>query len=90
MNNFTEIIEKLNDILSNEKDGLITDKSLYKALYMSEDFFKNRKKRKSTPYPEVMQFLAKRKISINWFFFGQLPESLINSTSNYGLLEYNN
>jgi phage repressor protein C with HTH and peptisase S24 domain len=35
-----------------------------------------------------MSFLAKRNISINWFFFNQLPETLIDSTSNYILLKY--
>ncbi len=36
----------------------------------------------------MMSFLAKRNISINWFFFNQLPESLIESTSNYIILKY--
>lgn len=35
-----------------------------------------------------MSFLAQRKISINWFFFNQLPESLIESTSNHIILKY--
>ncbi len=35
-----------------------------------------------------MSFLAKRNISINWFFFNQLPESLIENTSNYIILKY--
>ncbi|MDN5090988.1 S24 family peptidase [Aliarcobacter butzleri] len=35
-----------------------------------------------------MQFLAKRNISINWFFFNQLPESLVENTSNYIILKY--
>jgi len=35
-----------------------------------------------------MIFLAKRKISINWFFFNQLPESLIEATSDYIILKY--
>lgn len=35
-----------------------------------------------------MSFLAKRNISINWFFFNQLPESLIEPTSNYIILKY--
>ncbi len=35
-----------------------------------------------------MSFLAKRNISINWFFFNQLPESLIDTTSNYIILKY--
>ena len=40
------------------------------------------------PYYEIMRFLAKRNISINWFFFNQLPESLIEPTSNYIILKY--
>lgn len=39
-------------------------------------------------YYEIMTFLAKRNISINWFFFNQLPESLIEATSNYIILKY--
>jgi phage repressor protein C with HTH and peptisase S24 domain len=35
-----------------------------------------------------MSFLAKRNISINWFFFNQLPESLIEQTSNHIVLRY--
>lgn len=35
-----------------------------------------------------MQFLAKRNILINWFFFNQIPESLIENTSKYILLKY--
>jgi len=37
---------------------------------------------------EIMSFLAIRNISINWFFFNQLPESLIENTSNYIILKY--
>ncbi|MDO8453860.1 MAG: hypothetical protein Q7S59_04755 [Sulfurimonas sp.] len=33
-------------------------------------------------------FLAKRKISINWFFFNQLPEKFVDSTSNYIIRKY--
>jgi len=35
-----------------------------------------------------MSFLAIRNISINWFFFNQVPESLIENTSNYIILKY--
>lgn len=50
--------------------------------------FRKQKSRNSIPYPEIMQFLAKRNISINWFFLGQLPESLVDTTSNYIILNY--
>lgn len=46
------------------------------------------KKRGTIPYYEIMQFLAKKQILINWFFFGQLPESLIDTTDKFVLLKY--
>ena len=35
-----------------------------------------------------MSYLTIRNISINWFFFNQLPESLIENTSKYIILKY--
>jgi hypothetical protein len=40
------------------------------------------------PHYEIMSFLTKRNISINLFFFKQLPESLLETTSNYIILKY--
>ena len=88
---FHKIIEKLKDILSNEIDSRnVLDQDVADALNIDRVIFRKQKSRNTTPYYEIMQFLAKRKISINWFFFGQLPESLVASTSNYVLLKYNN
>lgn len=50
--------------------------------------FRKAKQYNRVPYWEIMQFLAKRNISINWFFFNQLPESLIENTANYIILKY--
>lgn len=85
-----EIIEKLKDILSQELGNKkILDKDIAKALEIDYDRFRKQKSRKGlVPYPEIMMFLAKRKISINWFFFNQLPETLVDSTSNYIILKY--
>ena len=88
---FNEIIEKLKDILSKEiTTRNILDQDVADSLNIDRAIFRKQKSRNSVPYYEIMQFLAKRNISINWFFFGQLPESLVNSTSNYVLLKYNN
>ncbi|KLE08084.1 repressor [Aliarcobacter butzleri L354] len=89
MQNYNEIIEKLKDILSKELDNKkVFDKDIAQALNISYDVFRKAKQYNRVPYWEIMQFLAKRNISINWFFFNQLPESLIENTSNYIILKY--
>lgn len=82
-------IEKLKDILSQEHGNKkVYDKDVAVALGITPETFRKQKSRNSIPYLEIMQFLAKRNISINWFFFKQLPESLIEPTSNYIILKY--
>ncbi len=84
-----ETIEKLKDILSQElEDKKVFDKDVAIALELNYNNFRKAKARDSIPYYEIMCFLAKRNISINWFFFNQLPESLIEPTSNYIILKY--
>jgi hypothetical protein len=89
MQNYNEIIEKIKDILSLELGNKkVLDKDIAAALYINYDNFRKQKSRGSIPYYEIMSFLAKRNISINWFFFNQLPESLIENTSNFIILKY--
>lgn len=89
MQNYNEILEKLKDILSKELDNKkVFDKDIAQFLNINYDVFRKAKQYNRVPYWEIMQFLAKRNISINWFFFNQLPESLIENTSNYIILKY--
>ncbi len=89
MRNYIEIIDKLKDILAKELGNRkVFDKDVAHTLGISYNNLRKYKSRNKIPYYEVMQFLAKRNISINWFFFGQLPETLIDSTSNYIILKY--
>lgn len=89
MQNYNEILEKLKDILSLElKNKKVFDKDIALVLKIDYDNFRKQKARGTIPYYEIMSFLAKRNISINWFFFNQLPESLIENTSNYILIRY--
>jgi hypothetical protein len=90
MVSYTELIEKLKNILSQELGNKkIFDKDIAIALEIDYDKFRKQKSRNGLiPYYEIMSFLAKRNISINWFFFNQLPETLIDSTSNYIILKY--
>lgn len=89
MQNYNEILDKLKDILSLElKNKKVFDKDIALVLKIDYDNFRKQKARGTIPYYEIMSFLAKRNISINWFFFNQLPESLIENTSNYIILKY--
>lgn len=89
MISFVNFIDKLKDILSNELGNKkVFDKDIAKVLDINYDTFRKQKQYNKVPYYEIMSFLAKRNISINWFFFNQLPESLIESTSNYIILKY--
>lgn len=91
MLSYKEIIEKVKDILSHELGNKkIYDKDVAKALDIEYNKFRQQKYRDiHIPYYTIMQFLAKRNISINYFFFNQLPASLIDATGKYVILKYN-
>ena len=89
MQNYNEILEKLKDILSKELGNKkVFDKDIAQVLNINYDVFRKAKQYNRVPYLEIMQFLAERNISINWFFFNQLPESVIENTANYIILKY--
>lgn len=79
-----EIIDKLRDVLSSEKDsGKIFDKEIARALDITSVNFATMKKRNSIPFSNVLDFCALKKISINWMLYGQDPSSLVDSTDKY-------
>jgi hypothetical protein len=84
MFNINEIIEKLRDVLSSDKDtGKVFDKEIANALDLTSVNFATMKKRKSIPFSNILDFCAVKKISINWLLYGQDPSSLIDSTDKY-------
>lgn len=85
---YTQIVDKLKEILSQELNAPAKDKDVATALEVEYNNFRKQKSRNSPHYPEIMQFLAQHKISINWFFFNQLPETLIDATSDFILIKY--
>ncbi len=89
MIDFNEVIEKLKDILSHNKiKGKVFDKDVASALGISQATFATMKKRNSIPYKEIMEFCAKNKISINWLFFDQPAEMLVEETSKFFRVRY--
>jgi len=84
MFNINEIIEKLRDVLSSERnDGKVFDKDIANALELTSVNFATMKKRNSVPFSNILDFCALKKISINWMLYGQDPSSLIDSTDKY-------
>lgn len=83
-----EIIEKLKDILSSEHPNRkIFDKDVASALGMSKESLSHLKKKNGVPYEQIAKFCAKRKISINWILFEQLPKSL-EETEKYTRIKH--
>ena len=84
MLNINEIIEKLRDVLSSEKEsGKVFDKEIASALDITTVNFATIKKRNSIPFSNILDFCALKKISINWLLYGQDPSSLVDSTDKY-------
>ncbi len=79
-----EIIEKLRDVLSSERDnGKVFDKEIANVLDLTSVNFATMKKRNSIPFSNILDFCALKKISINWMLYGQDPSSLVDSTDKY-------
>ena len=89
MNNFNEIIEKIKDIISTESaTGKVFDKDVAAELGISQATFATMKKRGAVPYKELMEFCARRKISINWLFFDQSAGMLVEETEKFFKIKY--
>jgi len=89
MLNISEIIEKLRDILINEKiKDRIFDKDIANALKITSINFATIKKRNGMPFSNILDFCVAKKISINWLLYGQNPSSLIDNTDKYWIKYY--
>jgi hypothetical protein len=86
---FSEIIERVKDIISSKKiGGRVYDKDVAAELGINQGSLATMKKRNSIPYAELMSFCARKKISINWLFFDQPVEMLIEETSKFFRVRY--
>ena len=85
----SEIIEKLKDILSKDgKNGKVFDKDVANALDLSQVNFATMKNRGKIPFSNILDFCARKKISINWLLYNQNPGSLVDSTDKYWIRYY--
>jgi len=91
MNSFVNIVEEIKSIISVEiAPKKVFDKDVASVLGITQMNFATLKKRDKIPFNELLDFCAKRSISINWLLYGQSPESLIDATNKFYIIKYFN
>ncbi len=89
MVDFKTVIDKLKDIISERNlSKKIFDKDVASELGIPQATFATMKKRNSIPYEEILQFCAYKKISVNWLFFDQAVDMLIEETNKFFQIRY--
>ncbi|MDF1877914.1 LexA family transcriptional regulator, partial [Sulfurimonas sp. SAG-AH-194-L11] len=66
----------------------VFDKDVADVLGISQMNFATMKKRNKIPFTELLDFCAKKAISINWLLYGQSPESLVEATNKFYMVKY--
>ena len=91
MNSFMDMVEEIKSIVSDDfKPKKVFDKDVAKVLDISQMNFATMKKRNKIPFTELLDFCAKKSISINWLLYGQSPESLVEATNKFYMVKYFN
>jgi len=86
---FKDLLPKLKDVISKELGNKkVFDKDVADALEINQLTFATMKNRGKVPFEEVLDFCAKRKISINWLFYNQATRSLEEETEKYANVRY--
>ncbi len=86
---FKDILPKLKDMISKEMGNKkVFDKDVADALGINHLTFATMKNRGKIPYEEILEFCAKKKISINWLFYNQATRSLEEETNKYANIRY--
>lgn len=89
MPNLQEIFSRVKDVISRELgERKVYDKDIALALGINQITFATMKSRGKIPYEELMDFCARRKISINWLFYNQIVESLIEETEKFARVRF--
>ncbi len=89
MNSFNSIVEEIKSIISTTFNGKkVFDKDVADVLGISQMNFATMKKRDKIPYVELLDFCARKSISINWMLYGQSPESLVEATNKFFMVKF--
>ncbi len=89
MVDFKSLVEKIKSVMYTQSmKKKIFDKDVASELGIPQTTFATMKKRNAIPFKEVMEFSAKMRISINWLFFDQPAEMLIEETNKFFQIRY--
>ena len=89
MANLRDVLLRVKDILSTEVGNRkVFDKDVAEALNINQVTLATMKSRNKIPYQEILDFCAKRKISINWLFYNQIIDSLKAETEKFARVRY--
>ena len=89
MPDFKEILNRIKDILSEELGNRkVFDKDIAESLGINQVSFATMKSRQKIPYKEVLEFCAKRKVSINWLMFNQVVQSIQAQSEKFEKIHY--
>lgn len=89
MPDFREILNRIKDILSDELGNRkVFDKDIAEALSINQVSFATMKSRQKIPYKEILEFCAKRKVSINWLMFNQVVQSIQEQSEKFEKIHY--
>ncbi len=89
MRNAKEIFETLKDIISQEMGAKkVYDKDLAIFLGIKQLTLATMKKRGRIPYEKILDFCAKRNISINWLLYDQSVDTTRDETEKYARIKY--
>lgn len=81
MKQFSEIVEVIKDIISEEINGKVLDKHVAKILSVSPGMLATNKSRNIILFEQLAQFCALKRIALNSILFDQAVESLIDNTN---------
>lgn len=88
MNSFDEVMERIRDVISGEKDGKVMDRDVAKALSLTSGNLATLKSRNRLPFEAIADFCAIRSISINWILFDQSAKSVVKNTEQFAYVRY--
>jgi SOS-response transcriptional repressor LexA len=84
-----DVLPKMKEIIADELDkSKVFDKDVADILGIKQLSFATMKKRGKLPLKEILEFCAKRKISINWLLYNQSTKSLEEQTDKYVNVRY--
>ena len=89
MTTLKDILMRVKDVISSDVgDRKVYDKDVADALNINHLTLATMKNRNKIPYQEILDFCARRKISINWLFYNQIVDSLKEETEKFARVRY--